>query len=352
MLVNKKNILWSIIGITIAALAVVVITMKNPLRLSKEGDSNYSCGTVTVGEMNWTSGIFTANVDKYILEKGYGCTVELLTGATMSIGASLTKKSQPDIVPEFWTRSYTKGLNDALAKGTIIKTGDLFIGGGSEGFWIPKYLVDEYPELKTIEGIKKRPDLFPHPENPKRAGFFTCPPGWNCEISTENLFEFLKMEEAGFDLVATGSQAGLDTSLLKAYGQKEGWIGYYWTPTNLLSNVDMVKVDLVLETNEKEFESCVTVIDCKTKIGSSYPPAPVHTYITTKASERYPFINEYLKKRTYPYEDIRKVLAWIDKNQPTGVDQATYFLKQYPQLWTDWVPEDVVTRINSSLQVN
>jgi len=43
-----------------------------------------ACGDVTIAEMNWASAEFMANVDKIILEKGYGCNVELIPGATLT----------------------------------------------------------------------------------------------------------------------------------------------------------------------------------------------------------------------------------------------------------------------------
>ena len=35
------------------------------------------CGDITMAEFNWASGELLANVDKFILEEGYGCNVEL-----------------------------------------------------------------------------------------------------------------------------------------------------------------------------------------------------------------------------------------------------------------------------------
>ena len=40
---------------------------------------NAACGKVTIAEMNWASAELMANVDKIILEKGYGCEVEFPT---------------------------------------------------------------------------------------------------------------------------------------------------------------------------------------------------------------------------------------------------------------------------------
>ena len=49
------------------------------------------CGKVTIAEMNWASAEFMANVDKLILEKGYGCEVELVAGATLPTFTSMNE---------------------------------------------------------------------------------------------------------------------------------------------------------------------------------------------------------------------------------------------------------------------
>mgnify|MGYP001135099943 CR=1 FL=1 len=41
------------------------------------------CGDVSIAEMNWASAGVAAQVDKFILENGYGCNVTLGTVSTM-----------------------------------------------------------------------------------------------------------------------------------------------------------------------------------------------------------------------------------------------------------------------------
>ena len=54
----------------------VALTMSNAAKAD--------CGEISVAEMNWASAELMANVDKIILEEGYGCSVELVPGATMT----------------------------------------------------------------------------------------------------------------------------------------------------------------------------------------------------------------------------------------------------------------------------
>ena len=53
---------------------------------------NAACGKVSISEMNWASASLMANVDKIILEKGYGCEVELVAGDTMPTFTSMMRK--------------------------------------------------------------------------------------------------------------------------------------------------------------------------------------------------------------------------------------------------------------------
>ena len=44
-----------------------------------------------MADMNWASANLMANVDKVILEAGYGCEIELIAGATMPTFTSMQR---------------------------------------------------------------------------------------------------------------------------------------------------------------------------------------------------------------------------------------------------------------------
>ena len=58
-----------------------------------------ACGKLVIAEQNWASAELMANVDKIILEEGYGCEVELVPGATMPTFTSMNDKGTPDMNP-------------------------------------------------------------------------------------------------------------------------------------------------------------------------------------------------------------------------------------------------------------
>ena len=82
--------------------------------------ANAACGTITIANMNWASANLMAEVDKIILEEGYGCTVELVPGATQPTFASMQEKGEPDVAPEFWANAAKRELEAAVAEGKLL----------------------------------------------------------------------------------------------------------------------------------------------------------------------------------------------------------------------------------------
>ena len=52
------------------------------------------CGKITIGEMNWGSAQVIANVEKFVLETGYGCQVELIQTSTVPAMTSMVEKGR------------------------------------------------------------------------------------------------------------------------------------------------------------------------------------------------------------------------------------------------------------------
>jgi glycine betaine/proline transport system substrate-binding protein len=203
--------------------------------------------------------------------------------------------------------------------------------------------------MKTIEGVKKHAKLFSHPEDKAKSAFYSCPAGWNCQISAGNLFKAMNLADSGFDIIDPGSSAGLSGSIAKAYEREEAWFGYYWAPTAVLGKYDMVKVDFGSGVDEKEFVSCTTQTDCENPKATMYPPSPVHTITTEEFASRSPAAYDYFTKRGFTNADMNQLLAWMEDNQADGEETMFHFLENYPQIWNAWVPQDVAKKVQGAL---
>lgn len=207
----------------------------------------------------------------------------------------------------------------------------------------------KYPDLTTIAGVLKHASLFKNPEDPDSSAFYSCPAGWACQISAENLFKALDMKKAGFTIVDPGSSAGLSGSLAKAYERKEPWIGYYWAPTAILGKYSMVKVDFGTGVNEKEFMSCINQAECVNPKATMYPVSPIYTVTTEKLAEKSPDAYQYFSKRNFTNKDLNQLLAWMEDNQADSNDAMYYFLTKYPQVWHQWLPKKVAEKVQAAL---
>lgn len=308
------------------------------------------CGSVTIASMNWQSAEVLSNVDKVILSSGYGCDAEIVVGDTVPTITSMAEKGQPDIAPESWVDMVPEVVKQGLEEGKLIKAAKVLPDGGVNGWWIPKYLADAHPDIKTIGDALKHPELFPDPEDSSTGAIFNGAQGWAGTVITAQLYKAYKAEEAGFRLVDTGSAAGLDGSIAKAYEQKQGWMGFYWAPTSLLGKYPMVKLDFGVPYDAEKWK-CITVADCPDPQPSAWPIDNVETLVSVSFSKRAgPEIMDYLNKRSWSNDTVGKLMAWMTDNQATGEEGAKHFLKENPDLWAAWVPADVAEKVKKAVE--
>jgi glycine betaine/proline transport system substrate-binding protein len=318
------------------------------LGLSSFVSSAQACGKVTIAEMTWQSAAVLAHMDAKILSAGYGCEVELVPGDTMPTGTSMIEKGEPDIAPELWTNGLGPLLAPAVAEGRIASAGESIAGGAIESLWIPAYMLEANPELATIEGVIANPQLFPDPEDPSKGALYGCPAGWNCQITTHQLFKAGGFEAAGWNLIDPGSGAGLAGAMAEAYNKGDGWIGYYWGPTAILGQVEMAQVDQGPH-DAAEWDRCIgTDMDCPDPQMMNHPTSKVEIYVSEKIMDNTTVMG-YLSKRGMTSAQISSILAAADADQLSPEEAAEYILMEREDLWKNMVSNDVRAKIKASL---
>ena len=328
----------------------IAVTLAGAGLLAAQGAraQDEECGDVSIARMNWASAEVIAEIDNLILSEGYGCDTEMVAGDTMPTFTSMNEKGTPDLAPELWVNAVRAPLDAAVEEGEMIIAAEVLSDGGVEGWWIPKYLADANPDIKTPEDALARPDLFPAPEDPDMGAVYNCPAGWNCQISTGNLFRAYDAEDKNFELVDTGSAAGLDGSIAKAYEREEGWLGYYWAPTAILGRYEMVLLDMG-EHDKTEWDTCTAVLDCADPKPNGWPKSEVFSVVTDEFAEKASVAMDYVGKRQWRNQTVNELLAWMADNQATGEEGAFHFLESYEDVWSEWVPPEVAEKVKAAL---
>ncbi|MDT1061079.1 ABC transporter substrate-binding protein [Paracoccus sp. CPCC 101403] len=314
------------------------------------GAASADCGSFTIASMNWQSAEVLANLDQFILNEGYGCDAEITTSDTVPAITSLVEKGQPEVVPESWVDLMPEVVAGGLKDGKIVELSRSLSDGGQQGWFIPRYMLDEHPNLNKIEEILAHPELFPAPEDASKGAVYNGPQGWGGTVVTTQLAKAFDIEGKGFTLVDTGSAAGLDGSMAKAYEQKAPWLGFYWSPTSMLGKYDMVPVDFGMPNDMAEWKRCTSVSECADPKQNAFPRDNVFTLVSKSFAEKTdPAVIDYLSKRSWTNDTVNTLMAWMTDNQATGEDGAREFLKTHEDLWTAWVTPEAAEKIKSAL---
>lgn len=309
--------------------------------------SHAACGNVTIGEMNWGSAQVISNVEKFILESGYGCQVELIQTTTVPCMTSMVEKSEPDVASEIWVNSVTEVFENGVRDKRIVNAGNVLADGGVEAWWIPEYFAKAHPQIKTIQDIVANAHLFKDPEDPSKGRFYNCPSGWACKIINSNLFRAYGMTQR-FNNFDPGSAEGLAGAIAKAYERKEPWFGYYWAPTSILGKYPMKMVEL--GTFDAKGHACNSKEDCATPHAGRYPASQVVAATTKAFADSHPAELGFLKNISIPNRVMNAVLAWGEDNQAEGNEMAGYFIVNYENLWSSWLPADIAQKVKKALR--
>ncbi len=305
-----------------------------------------ACGEVAIGEMNWNSARVVANVQKRILEAGYGCKVKLIETTTEPGLSSHIEQGTPDILSEVWMNSVRQAYEKGVKDGRIVPAGAVLGEGALESWWIPAYLAAKYPDLRTVADLKRKWQLFQSPDNPGKGRFHSCPSGWACQTINRNLFRAYSLEER-FELFAPATGDELKASIAQAFQKQQPWVGYYWAPTAILGRYPMV--ELKLGPADEAGHKCNQNKDCERPHAGRYPTSRVISTTTAKFKTSHPAEFDFLSKISIPNRIMNAVLAWGEKNKAGGAEMAGHLLRTQQRLWRAWVPEDVAGKLDASL---
>ena len=321
---------------------------------SISGTAN-ACGKLVIAEQNWASAELMANVDKIILEEGYGCEVELVPGATMPTFTSMNDKGTPDMNPEQWANAVYTPLKKAVSEKRLIIANQAPITGLGEGWWINPAAIEKYPQIKNMTAMEilEHPEWFPSKEDASKGGFMGCPAGWGCQLANANLYRAFDMEKKGWVLLDPGSAAGLDGSIAKAADSNEPWIGYYWNPTSMVGKYNLQPVDFgVPFAGRDNWDNCITLAeqDCASPKPTAWTRSEVNSIVSANfAKTGGKDVLGYVEKRTYPGPVMNGMLVYMADNQAKGSDAAVEFLIKHEDIWTKWVSSSAAKKIKKSL---
>ncbi len=294
---------------------------------------------VVIAELNWDSAAIQAYIATFIVRNGYGYPVDIIAGDTISIQQALIS-GDVDLVMEIWLPNQREALEQPTAEGTVVYAGRSLDDNWQSMFVIPRYVQEQNPNLKSIEDLEAHSDLFVTSDSNGKARLVTCVPGWACEVANAEKYESYGLGEY-VELISPGSAAALFADLEGAYRRGEPWIGYLWGPTKPATELDLV----VLE------EAPYTVECWESDKKCGYPTAEIKIATHKSLVARAPEVIEFLNDWSFSADEHLATEAWLTDNNEEYENAAVWYLQNYRERWTSFVPVDVVERIDNALEI-
>jgi glycine betaine/proline transport system substrate-binding protein len=310
--------------------------------------------TVHFAGITWESGAFATEVLRQILEKGYGCKTDVIPGNT---AATETALSRNDI--QVWAEQWT-GRSEitakAVADGSVKLVGDTLPGGTKEGWFVPDYVVKgdpargikaTAPGLVSVADLPKYKEVFQDDEEPNKGRFLNCPSGWDCERVNTRLLKVLKLDDT-YTNFRPGTGAALDAAIASAYQRGKPILFYYWGPAALMAKYKLTELkmppfnDACWQTlrNESSTSQCA----------SSYMVSHITVGVSTPFYDADPQLITMFTKVKFPMDFLNTTILDMNTKKIDGSQMATEFLREHPEMWTQWVPADVASKIQASLK--
>lgn len=238
-------------------------------------------------------------------------------------------------------------LYDEAINSRDIKKMSVNFDDNSQGLYVSSYIIegDEKhgieplaTDLKHLKDLKKYPEVFEDPEDPGRGRIINAPTGWAVDKDINKKIELYKLNET-FNNFTAGSDAAIIASLESAYNKGEGWVGYYWEPTAV-----SVKYELTL-LEEPEYEEEIF----NDTAGTEFPSMETLVVVNHKLPDLVPEVTEFLSNYQTTSELTTEALIYMEENDATAEEAANWWLKEYKDVWREWVPEDIIKKVKKAL---
>jgi glycine betaine/proline transport system substrate-binding protein len=202
------------------------------------------------------------------------------------------------------------------------------------------------PDLRSVDDLKRYPEVFRDPESPAKGRFLNSPSGWTSEtVNTQKLKAYgLDGQYVNF---RSGSGAALDAEINSAIRRGQPVLFYYWSPTPLMGRVDLVR----LEEPPFDPQAWATLTDAKNPSprGSRSLPAKLSIGVSAAFRQQYPELVDTFSKVDLPIDTLNKALARMSETRQAPREAALAFLRDNPAVWKAWLPGEVASKVEAGL---
>ena len=313
---SRPRTLVAVGALSLAAVAAALVGASTSAAASKA-----DCGTVTLNENSWVGSTANVYVVKNVLESKLKCDVKITQIAEIPVYQALST-GKVDAVLEDWQhvdqyKQYEQKLKTAQDAGSNGVTGHI-------GWYVPSYVVQQHPEMKTWKGLQKDWALFKTAESGGKGELLDGDPSY--VTADEPLISNLKLN---LKVVYAGGEASQITQVKQAYAQKKPILFYWYTPQWL--NAELKLTEVMLPPRTPGCDAPVAKTKC------AYPSYDLRKVISTKfAKSGSPAVN-VVKKFSWTAQDQNAVAVMIAGKKMNPDDAAKKWIAANPNKVKAWL---------------
>lgn len=332
---KKKNFF----SFTMMILLIVVSVLSG---CSNKGEKNVK---IVATDNGWDSQKVHNEIAKIVVEHGYdGYDLEFSTAGSSTMNWQAIIKGEVDLDIESWTNNVASYPED-VANGDVVDVG-ILVTDSAQGIYLPRYVIEGDPErgiepmapdLKTVEDLKKYPQLFPDDEDKTKGRIYGGTPGMMADEVLYKKYEYYGLDEM-YNYTRLGSEATIFASLASAYNLGEPWVGYCYEPTWISGKLDIVRLEDAPYDPDIFFEG-----KCE------FPKQELKIVSSNKFADKAPDLLEFFKKYQTGSDLISDALAYLDETHESYEETAKWFLKENDYLLDEWLPKENAEKVRAYL---
>jgi glycine betaine/proline transport system substrate-binding protein len=285
--------------------------------------------TISIAVNPWTGSAANANVAKVVMEQEMGCSVELVEiDEFAQFPALSTGELQATL--EVWPSGHAEDYATYIDGGEgVVDAGELGVIG-KIGWYVPTYLVEENPEIATVDGLNANADMFATAETGDAGQFLGGDPSF---VSfDEEIVDSLGLD---FQVVYAGSEAALLSELEAAYENEEPLLFYFYKPHWAFVDYDLTEVELPEYTEE-----CADIAAQKDATGYNcdYPEDVLYKAVNEDLAESDPAAFAFLSNMSYTNEAQEAIAHLIDVDGLDPEAAAEQWVAENEDVWSAWLP--------------
>jgi len=277
----------------------------------------------------WTGSAVNANVAKVVLESKLGTPTELVDLDENAAWVGLDAGSL-DANLEIWPSGHAADYKTYIdEKKSVVDLG--LLGPSAKiGWYVPTFVIDQHPELRTWEGFKDPAlaKLFATAESGDLGQFLMGDPSY---VTYDE--QIIKNLDLPLKYVVAGSEAALITAIQQAETDQKPLLLQFWQPHWLQSKVKLTEVKLPDVT-----DACLaSAAAADGAYACDYPIDPLYKAANAGLEAKNKAAFDFLSKFQLTTDQQNEIAAMVDSDGQTPDAAAKAWVDANPDVVNAWL---------------